>query len=173
MLERHPLSAIFVFLLLITGCFVLLSPKNGLESKKIATSIKGISTQKIPPKATSTPAPTLTPTPTTVTNVTTITYTDTGFSPQTVSIKKGDKVVFKNTASLDMWVASNYFPTSRLYPGTDNAQCDISPTPVMFDACTGVLTGESWSFTFDKVGKWSFHNHLKPSHGGTITVTAE
>ena len=177
MIERHPIWIVVIFLFVISLCsfFLTVNPKIQVPQKTKA-SVKGVTTQnkKVTIKTpTSTPTNTPTPIPTDVPSSTTITYSYLGFSPKTVTIKKGDSVTFKNTSSLDMWVASNYFPTSKLYPGTDAAKCDITPTPVMFDACVGASTGDSWSFTFNSVGHWPFHNHLKPADGGTITVTSE
>jgi len=41
---------------------------------------------------------------------------------------------------------------------------------VIFDACGGLKTGESWSFTFGEVGEWKYHDHLIAGHFGTVTV---
>lgn len=93
-----------------------------------------------------------------------ITYTDSGFSPSTLTVKKGDTVIFKNTASDDMRVASNPHPRHNGYPTTGGC---VSST---FDSCSDIKPDTSWSFTFDIVGTWGFHNHLNPSEGGTIVV---
>ncbi|MDP3772568.1 MAG: plastocyanin/azurin family copper-binding protein [bacterium] len=94
----------------------------------------------------------------------TVTYTDAGFSPRNVTIKKGEVVVFKNTTSHDMHVASNPHPMHSDYPMMGGC---VSST---FDSCSAILPGESWSFTFDTVGAWEYHNHLNSGEGGTITV---
>ena len=79
------------------------------------------------------------------------------FDPETITIKKGTTVEFKNVDTLDKWPASNIHPTHTIYPEFDPLQ-PINP-------------GSSWSFTFNKVGKWSDHDHLDPSIRGTIIVT--
>lgn len=93
-----------------------------------------------------------------------VTYTDSGFSPSTLTIKKGDTVMFKNTASDTMWVASNPHPIHNGYPTTGGC---ISST---FDSCGNISPGQSWSFEFHIVGAWRYHDHLNPSEGGTIIV---
>ncbi len=91
-------------------------------------------------------------------------YTNTGYSPATLTIKKGETVTFKNQSSNSMWTASGVHPTHRTYPTTGGC---IGST---FDACKGVQPGNSWPFKFDIAGTWSYHNHLNPSDLGTIIV---
>lgn len=93
-----------------------------------------------------------------------ITYSLFGYSPSTLEITKGTTVTFKNSAETSMWTASGIHPTHREYPTMGG--CIGSA----FDACKGVAKGESWSFTFDKVGTWKYHDHLLPSRTGTIMV---
>jgi len=83
-------------------------------------------------------------------------FTGTAFEPQTLTIKQGDTVKFENKSSDDFWPASNNHPTHLLYPG--------------FDAKKPLLPGDSYSFTFTKVGTWTYHNHLEPTTQGTIIV---
>jgi plastocyanin len=83
-------------------------------------------------------------------------YTDSGWDPSTLTIKSGETVTFENDSSDDAWPASNVHPTHLLYPG--------------FDAKKPLLHGDSYSFTFTKVGSWGYHNHLEPDVQGTIVV---
>ena len=41
------------------------------------------------------------------------------FDPETLTIKVGDTVEFKNESGEDKWPASNVHPTHELYPGFD------------------------------------------------------
>ena len=82
--------------------------------------------------------------------------TSSGFSPQTLEISQGDTVTWTNQNSASSWPASAIHPTHTLYPG--------------FDSKRGLKNGESYSFTFDKVGTWGYHDHLSPSTKGTIVV---
>ena len=85
-------------------------------------------------------------------------YTATGFSPVSISIKKGGKVKFVNKTSGPMSVASNPHPTHTDYPGLDQYK---SPQKGQAE----------YDFTFDKVGTWAYHNHAKPGDVGTVVVT--
>lgn len=94
--------------------------------------------------------------PAVMNNTNTITYTDNGFSPQTITVKVGTPVTFVNQSSTGMWVASNPHPVHTDLPGFDEKQ--------------SVDSGGSYTYTFEKVGSWGFHNHRNPSDGGTVIV---
>ena len=79
----------------------------------------------------------------------TIAYTDTGFSPQSITVKPGTTVTFVNQSSTDMWIASAVHPTHLELPG--------------FDQLKGGPKGSTYSFTFEDVGTWRFHDHLNPT----------
>ncbi|MFB6246200.1 MAG: hypothetical protein ABEI74_01245 [Candidatus Pacearchaeota archaeon] len=101
----------------------------------------------------------------------TIKMTSGGFSPSTLSIDKGDTVVFKNTGGSPVWPAINRHPTHTQYDGTSTSEhCSDGAGQDTLDACKGVRPGNTYKFTFDKTGSWSFHDHLAPANGGTITV---
>jgi len=99
-----------------------------------------------------------------------VTYTDLGYSPSTITIKKGETVIFKNQSSRSMWTASAVHPTHRVYSGTSLDEHCPDTTGTAFDACKGFLPGESWSFIFNKTGTWKYHDHLNPGSVGTIIV---
>ena len=81
---------------------------------------------------------------------------DDKYEPENITIKKNIQVVFKNLGNTPNWPASNLHPTHGLYPE--------------FDPLKGVEHGQEWSFVFDKVGSWKYHNHLNPSIRGIINV---
>lgn len=87
---------------------------------------------------------------------TVVNYTDSGFNPASIEIKKGDTVQFVNKSSGGMWVASGPHPTHTIYPE--------------FDAKKTIPSGGSYEFTFTKVGEWKYHNHSKASAFGTVIV---
>lgn len=126
------------------------------------------------PTLTLTPTPTVEGTPIPLPTVSgskaTVTYSDSGYSPAEVKIKKGDTVVFDNKSSKMMWTASAVHPTHKAYPGTDTAKCGTSSQNGMFDACKDYGPGELWEFKFNEQGVWKYHNHLQPTHTGTIVV---
>lgn len=115
------------------------------------------------PAASTSTAVTANPTPKTTTTTTTTTqgttkvsYTDTGFSPATVTIKAGSTVKFTNNSSQSMWVASDPHPIHNGLAG--------------FDERASVEKGGTYSFTFSKAGTFGYHNHLNPSDTGTVIV---
>jgi len=116
-------------------------------------------------------APTVTTTAVPATGVT-VTYTDQGFSPKSVTVPLGTTVTFVNQSTGGMWVGSAKHPSHTVYSGTDlSAHCpDTSGTA--FDECAAATPGSSYSFTFGKVGTWGYHNHVKSSDFGGVTVTA-
>ena len=99
-----------------------------------------------------------------LTEETVIVYTDSGYSPDSLTIKFHTTVLFKKDSSLSMWPASAMHPTHAVYPTTGGC---LGST---FDACKGVLPGESWSFKFDIAGSWKYHDHLHPNLFGAIVV---
>lgn len=92
-----------------------------------------------------------------VTATSTVTYSDTGFSPKTLTVKKGTTVTFENQSSGKMWVASGVHPTHLLLPG--------------FDELKSVEKSGTYQYTFVKVGTWQYHNHVKPSDLAVVVVT--
>lgn len=81
---------------------------------------------------------------------------DDTFVPDKITIKKNQTVVFVNESKDDRWPASNIHPTHQIYSE--------------FDPKKSIPPKTSWSFKFDKVGIWRFHDHLFPSLTGSITV---
>lgn len=86
----------------------------------------------------------------------TVEYTANGFVPDTITVKPGTTVSFINKDTDPMWVASDPHPIHTDLPG--------------FDAKRKIPTGDSYSYTFTKVGRWGYHNHLNPSNRGTVIV---
>ncbi len=92
----------------------------------------------------------------TITGVT-VAYTNTGFTPNTVTVKVGTAVTFVNQSTSALWVASAVHPTHQLLPG--------------FDELKSVNSGGSYTYVFAKVGTWKYHNHVNPSDIGSVVVT--
>jgi plastocyanin len=85
----------------------------------------------------------------------TVTLTADGFSPATVTIKKGDKVVWVNKSGDTATVNSDNHPTHLLYPMLNLGSFN---------------DGEKLELVFDKAGKYTYHDHLHPSRRGTVVV---
>ncbi len=98
----------------------------------------------------------------------TVSYTAAGgFSPSSITIKKGGTVTWVNKDTGQMWVASANHPTHTVYSGTTLQQhCDTQSND-SFDQCQN---GTSYSFQFTKLGKWNYHNHSNASKFGSVTV---
>lgn len=97
-------------------------------------------------------------------------YSDVGYSPNTLTIKNGEIVIFKNQSAKTMWPASAMHPSHRVYSGTSLDEHCPDTADIAFDACQGFLPDETWSFRFDKIGEWKYHDHLNPGDFGTIVV---
>lgn len=98
---------------------------------------------------------------------TVVIYTDAGFNPSSVIIKKGQTIRWANNSGSKVWPASAVHPQHGAYPQKSASDCLGSS----FDACRGLTQGESWDFKFDNGGVWKFHNHLNASHTGVVNVT--
>ena len=93
--------------------------------------------------------------------------TATGFSPKSVTIKRGGTVTFINDTTGKMWVASGDHPSHTAYASTTLKEHCGDEVDVSFDECKAANT---YSFTFQKPGNWNYHNHLTPTQFGTIVV---
>lgn len=86
----------------------------------------------------------------------TVNYTDKGFIPPLIEIQKGQTVQFVNQSAGGMWIGSGPHPTHTEYPE--------------FDAKKNFPNGGIYEFTFNKVGSWSYHNHIGSEKTGMIIV---
>ncbi|MDE2213243.1 MAG: hypothetical protein KGJ34_01795 [Patescibacteria group bacterium] len=120
--------------------------------------------------ATSTVA-TSSPTGASAANSATVFLTSNGFSPQSVTIAQGGTVTFINQTSGSMWIASDPHPIHNGYDGTTlEEHCAQGYTgPAPFDECSA---GNSFSFTFSKVGSWGYHNHIEAYVQGVVNVVS-
>jgi plastocyanin len=87
-----------------------------------------------------------------------IVLTESGYEPSDIVIEKGTTVTFTTTANRQHWPASSLHPTHNEYPE--------------FDPLEPVAADQSWSFTFDEEGVWSYHDHLRSYFTGKIEVTS-
>lgn len=82
-----------------------------------------------------------------------IAYSDGGFSPKTMTIQKGTVVVFTNVGGRDMWIMSGVDADNMTLPAFNQKK-----------------VGTSYSFAFNEVGTYEYHNEAYPTHTGTIIV---
>jgi plastocyanin len=85
----------------------------------------------------------------------TVTLTKEGFSPSTVNIKAGAKVIWLNQSGTTATVNSADHPTHLKYP------------PLNLGS---FVSGASLFLTFNTPGTYKYHNHLNASQFGTIIV---
>lgn len=85
----------------------------------------------------------------------TITLTASGFSPATLTIKKGQTVTWINQSGQDATVNSDPHPLH-----TDYLPLNLGT----------FSDGQVLLLTFPKSGTYGYHNHLNPSERGTIIV---
>lgn len=83
-------------------------------------------------------------------------FTQSGFQPARVTVKKGSVVTIKNDSNETVQFSSDDHPTHR-----KNPEMNLRP----------LGPGESASYTATKVGEWGYHDHLHADKTGTITVT--
>ncbi len=86
---------------------------------------------------------------------TTVTLTSAGFEPKTVTIKVGDKVVWKNAGGVAATVDSAQHPTHLVYPKLNLGRFE---------------DGETLELVFDEAGRYNYHDHLNASRFGTVVV---
>jgi plastocyanin len=87
-----------------------------------------------------------------------VTYDANGFSPNTVTIKKGETVIFQNKTGKPASVASGPHPTHTNYPEFDQYK-------------TEQRGQNEFRFVFEKIGTWKYHDHLNANMTGTVIVT--
>ncbi len=96
----------------------------------------------------------------------TVSYDGVNFTPKSVTIRKGGTVTWTSSVG-NMWVASARHPDHTVYAGTTRQQHCPDASGTSFDQCQG---GSNYSFTFNKVGSWNYHDHINASVFGTVVV---
>jgi plastocyanin len=82
---------------------------------------------------------------------------DTGFTPETVKIKKGQTVQWMNEDATPHQIASDPYPSHTLLPHL------VAPEPLG--------QNESFNFTFEDSGTFTYHDDLNPADfKGTVIV---
>lgn len=98
----------------------------------------------------------------------TVTLTAGGFVPSSVTVKKGERVMWVNQTSAGMWVASGVHPAHTVYSGTSLSEHCPDTAGIAFDECGAV---NAYTFVFQKIGMWRYHNHMDAGETGTVVVT--
>jgi plastocyanin len=82
-----------------------------------------------------------------------------GFTPASVRVPVGATVTFQTDRGRYFWPASDTHPSHAIYPA--------------FDPGRPINPNDTWSFTFDAAGRWTFHDHISPYFAGVIEVVGE
>ena len=84
-----------------------------------------------------------------------VAITDEGFSPSTISVSKGTKVVWVNNTAAPHKVGANPFPDATSLP-------DLNSEAIAPD--------QSYSYTFENAGSFDYADYTNPTVGGTVQV---
>ncbi len=140
-MNTRSLILVGVAVLLVTAGFLLFS-NNANQNKSEDTT------------ATSTPISSPTSSPSAKLEEK-ITVTKNGFEPKMLKVKTGTKVIWENKSGRVSNVSSDPHPTHTLFPFLNLGNFE---------------NGSSVSATFDKVGVYTYHNHLDALQTGTVIV---
>jgi len=144
-MNKKALIALVVLVIVIAGAAFWLMRKDPNATESTNTT-KPTSSESTPTDTTTTPGEA---------SQKTITYSDSGYSPSTITVKTGDTIVIKNTSSHSMMFDSDPHPVHTINP-----ELNVDT----------VAPGESRTFVVDTKGTFGYHNHLNASQKGTIIV---
>lgn len=88
-------------------------------------------------------------------NVANVNVTENGFEPQTITIKPGTQVIWRNISNSIATVNSDPYPVNNSYPPLNLGHFNNKQTVVLI---------------FQKNGTYTYHNHLKPNQTGKVIV---
>lgn len=81
------------------------------------------------------------------------TLTDQGVSPSTITVKKGQTITWTNTGDKTWQLAADTASLPR------------------FDTAQGLVSGDSFSYTFEKTGTYSYYDAFDPTnYNATVIV---
>lgn len=149
-MNKNIIIGIVVVILLAGGVYWFVQSQN---SASVVLPNDSTNTPSVTPVTPSSPAvnpsPTPTPTPNPAPVIRNVAIQNFAFSPTSITIKKGDTVVWTNKDSVTHNViGSSGGPSS-----------------------SSIGAGETYSFTFNNVGTFSYHCSIHPSMVGTVVVT--
>lgn len=125
---------IITFLILVGAAVFIFYPTNKTTQSKVSPQ-----------------PPTVAPTP----SIERVTLNQSGFSPSTITIKKGQTVSWINRSGSNATVNSASHPNHTQFPFLNLGE---------FPKDTTVQT------VFENTGTFTYHNHLNPAQRGTVIV---
>lgn len=147
-MNKKAIIAIVILVIVVAGATLWMLRKDPVATE---SSTNNTPTTSDSNANSSSPTDTVTPTG----SEAVITYSDSGYSPSSVTVKAGDKVIIKNTSSRSMQFDSDPHPAH-----TTNPELNVG----------AVSPGQEMSFVVDTKGTFGYHNHLNASQKGTIIV---
>ncbi|MEK7515934.1 MAG: hypothetical protein AAB555_03375, partial [Patescibacteria group bacterium] len=125
-MNRNPITIIIVLVLVIFGGWFFLSGNMAGAPFPVATNQTPVVGSPTPEMIVENENPDVT-----------VVYSDAGFSPKSVTVSVGTKVIFVNRSSGKMWVASAMHPAHAEYSGTSLSQHCPDTMSSAFDECVG------------------------------------
>ena len=159
-MNRNPITIIIVLVLVIFGGWFFLSGNMAGAPFPVATNQTPVVGSPTPEMIVENENPDVT-----------VVYSDAGFSPKSVTVPVGTKVIFVNQSTENMWVASAKHPDHTVYSGTSLSQHCPDTSNSAFDECAADAPGKSYSFIFNKEGEWKYHDHIGATKFGSVIVT--
>ena len=144
-------SLAILLVILVAGALLFVNNSNKAVNQTAVTPTPSVT------NATQTPTPEAKASPSGVMQeeTQTVILTSSGFSPATVTIKAGGKVVWKNQSGEVATVNSAPHPIHTNYPPLNLGSFQ---------------DGETLELIFSKAGTYGYHNHLNSSQKGTVIV---
>ncbi len=115
---------------------------------------------KTPPTPSAVSATTRTPLSSETVATNTVSLTESNFVPTVIKIAAGTTVTWTNKDTVPHTISSDPYPTNTALAGFDSVQ-PIEP-------------GQTYSFTFERAGTWTYHDQLRPgSYTGAVIVVKD
>lgn len=131
-----------VILIVVIGAVVLMANKGGYQAPAVETQPPSNASSSNEEKTTSV-------------EQATVTLAQSGFEPETITVKSGTKVIWTNSSGKLATVDSAGHPSHLAYPPLNLGEFG---------------NGSQVSLVFDKTGTYTYHNHLNPSQTGQVIV---
>jgi plastocyanin len=85
-----------------------------------------------------------------------VSITKSGFTPQVLRIRANTQVTWTNSDKKPHHIASDPHPTHSNHPDMNDQEA--------------LNKGDSYAYTFEKAGTYTYHDHVNPKLTGTIIV---
>ena len=99
-----------------------------------------------------------------------VTYTNDRYHPNIIRVFVGQEVTWINQDQDLFWPATDDHPIHTGYPNSNIAKCFKADHNDIFDACEPLDTQEKYSFVFNEIGTWPYHDHINPEATCTVIV---